>query len=326
MKQVLRTRKKGHILRLAGQQQGQAVVEYVLLLIVSISLLLAFKSSFKKLDDFMYQFMGGYISCLMEYGELPSKGVEDSKIDQHNPANGGGGKVCDSKFAGFTLASGRPPSSSNSGSASSSNSQSASANKNSSLSATQASTKKASESKAKDGANSNGSGSNRQNGSADSVYAKGAIKHSSSSNSGGVADGSSTAENGKVKVINQDESDAARKARLGDDAGRSSRRKSYDRSQYRAITGKELADIEKQNKTRRAPSAAILPFDDEGRLGPRKTIVNLPKIDAAAVDRADDSRMDFGFFMKWLIIAAMAIAIFMFFGSQVMSFMNSQEK
>lgn len=278
----------------------------------------------------MYQFMGGYISCLMEYGELPSKGVTDPNVDQHKQA-AGGGKVCDSKFAGFNIVTGRPPISSTAGSSSSKSSlasQSASGGKNSSSSASEASTK-SSDSKSKSGSESNGNNSNGSNSSREntnSPYANGSLKRSSGSDSGSIADGSSTSENGKVKVINQDDSDAARRGRLGDESGRSSRRTIYDRSQYRAITGQELAEIEKQNKPPRTPSTATIPIDEDGRIGPRKTTFSPPENKPAALEKADDNQMNFGYFMKWLIIAAMAIAIFLFFGSQVMSFMNSQEK
>lgn len=318
MKQVLSFKKFKHHLQLVRRQNGQAVIEYVLLLIISVSLLFAFKNVVTGIDQFMYKFMGEYISCLMEYGELPSGGIQKADLKQHT-TGGGGGKVCDSKFDSFSLASGRSASSGKGG-----NSSQISNNKNSSKTAASEGAKANQESKANDkksliGA-SNGSGSS-------SAYENGTIKRASDDRaSSGTADDGSANLQSKVKVIDQDESEASLNARLGAGGIRPTRI-IYERRRYKALTGKEIEEFEKQNKSLRKPTSLVLgSIDESGRIGPRKSIFTPPATRPTLADTQDEAEMNFGYFMKWLIIAAIGIAIFLFFGSQVMNFMNSQEK
>ena len=53
-------------------QRGQAVVEYILIIIVSITLILALATKLiKPLSNFMENYAGGYVECLLETGDLP---------------------------------------------------------------------------------------------------------------------------------------------------------------------------------------------------------------------------------------------------------------
>lgn len=325
VKQVLSSKKNSPGFSLVYQQGGQAVVEYVLVLIVSVSMLFLFKGVVKGIDDFMYSYMGEYISCLMEYGELPTQGSTTTNLNQHS--QGSAGKTCDAKFNGFTLASGKP--SVGSSTTSSANSGAASGRGDTSSKGTSrstdpkdGSTKDTAKNKSDSGSSGLPSGSGTK-----SPYTNGSIQRSSGGNSINTADnGASSAGPDKVRVIsNDDESDEARRNRLG--GAITGNRTIYERSQYRAITGKQLEEVQAQNKTLRAPTSQILSTtDDEYRIGPRKNTFTPPEIKAAVVEQQDDNQMNFGYFMKWLIIAAMGIVIFLFFGSQLMSFMNSQEK
>ena len=323
VKQVLSFKKRSRRIYLVHQQGGQAVVEYVLLLIVSVSMLFLFKSAVKGIDDFMYSYMGEYISCLMEYGELPTQGNTETNLDQHN--QGAGGKICDSKFKGFTLAAGKASSGSSTGS--SRNGSDSSRGDSKSSRASQAADPKndSAAEAAKNKSEKNSSGSSSESASK-SPYSNGSIQRSSSGKAINTADnGASSVSQDNVRVINQDESDEARRNRFGESI--SGNRTVYERAQYRAITGKQLEEIQSQNKSLRAPTSKVLSStDEEYRMGPRKSTINPPEIKAIAADVQDDKQMNFGYFMKWLIIAAMGIAIFLFFGSQVMGFMNSQEK
>jgi hypothetical protein len=82
-------------------QSGQAVVEYVLVMISVIvvffiagGFLRQFNSSF---SNFVKNYYGEYLSCLIETGELPTLGYE------------GGNGGCEDEFQPFTLAGGRAP-------------------------------------------------------------------------------------------------------------------------------------------------------------------------------------------------------------------------
>lgn len=78
---------------------GQAVVEYILVLVVTIGILLGvmyqFSTAFKK---YVQSYFGEYVACLLETGELPTLGGTDG-------ANAG---ICAASFEPFSLKNGRP--------------------------------------------------------------------------------------------------------------------------------------------------------------------------------------------------------------------------
>ncbi len=266
--------------------------------------------------------MGEYISCLMEYGELPSSGVENAELKKHS-AGSGAGKTCDSKFDSFNLAAGRQAFTKTSNTPKSSVDAIVERNKNSSRGAETTSNKSGNESNKSDINNLSRSDRDKAK---NSLYANGQIQRSSGAGASTTADnGSASAD--KVRIIAQDETDAERRARQAENSMRSNNRVIYERSRYKAIAGKELQDIEKQTKSERAPTSQILTtIDESGRMGPRKSMITRQELTVRQVATESEDQMNFGYFMKWLIIAAMIIAIVLFFGSQIMNFVNSQEK
>ncbi|MEI7972800.1 MAG: hypothetical protein WCH11_00365 [Bdellovibrio sp.] len=78
--------------------RGQAFVEYLLILVVSVSLIsvIAYRL-FTPLREWARNYMGAYVECLLDAGELPRIG-------------GGSGEAgeCDEGFEPFTVAEGRP--------------------------------------------------------------------------------------------------------------------------------------------------------------------------------------------------------------------------
>ncbi|RYZ79749.1 MAG: hypothetical protein EOP06_26610, partial [Proteobacteria bacterium] len=110
--------------RLANTR-GQAAVEYVLLLILSVAILVALTYQvFTPMRDFFKDYMGTYISCLLETGELPSFGNEDTQEVLQSEG-------CNAKFKPATLAGGRPPAQSSSASSSENSSETSNANSSS---------------------------------------------------------------------------------------------------------------------------------------------------------------------------------------------------
>lgn len=66
---VLKSIKSG---LLSGSQKGQAVFEYVLMVIVTLSLIIGLATHFiTPLRDYLQNYAGTYIECLLETGELP---------------------------------------------------------------------------------------------------------------------------------------------------------------------------------------------------------------------------------------------------------------
>lgn len=81
-----------------NNERGQALVEYILILVVSVALILGlmfeFNTAFKAWAN---NYFGDYLTCLLETGELPSIGG--------SPGDSG---VCNQFFATFSLKNGRP--------------------------------------------------------------------------------------------------------------------------------------------------------------------------------------------------------------------------
>lgn len=60
-------------------QSGQALVEYMLILVVSVTLIVSLSIQiFTPLQNFLKEFMGTYVSCLLETGELPNLSNPDA--------------------------------------------------------------------------------------------------------------------------------------------------------------------------------------------------------------------------------------------------------
>ncbi|MCC6138409.1 MAG: hypothetical protein IT287_07230 [Bdellovibrionaceae bacterium] len=82
-----------------NNQSGQAVVEYILVLVVTIGILLGvmyqFNEAFKK---YVQSYFGEYVACLLETGELPALGGGD----------GTSAEMCSASFEPFSLKNGRP--------------------------------------------------------------------------------------------------------------------------------------------------------------------------------------------------------------------------
>lgn len=94
MKSVLKRLKQNKSLCLTSQS-GQGILEYILVLVVTVALILGlmwqFSDAFRAWAN---NYFGEYLACLLETGELPSIG--------------GGSGVCNQYFEPFSLAAGRP--------------------------------------------------------------------------------------------------------------------------------------------------------------------------------------------------------------------------
>lgn len=297
-------------------QRGQAAVEYILLLVITVALVAAVGKAFKGVSGFMNQYIGGYTKCLMDYGELPSLGVTAGDQKKHE-----GNSECDSKFENFSLAAGRPPVGGKT--ASSSSSQPANG-------------KGGAASKSKDGSDSETaekSNSGKSGGSAlakqgrskgaDSPYTSGEISRRGDY---GSADGPSR-DSGKSKVI--DGGDIDEESGRGFGGGRrSSRLAGAQKVKYRAILGNEAEKIDKSlRKKIRAPAKTLIPavVGTGAQIGPY-TKKFIPPPPPPPKERNDDgSGFSFGGFFRVLIIAAMIVAIVVFFGGQIMNYSNSSD-
>ncbi|MBC7457237.1 MAG: hypothetical protein H7235_03090 [Bdellovibrionaceae bacterium] len=75
--------------------------------------------------------------------------------------------------------------------------------------------------------------------------------------------------------------------------------------------------------TRDSASKKISLPEDDLRPGPRRSQLKPPQRAVAAVAEEPETEMGFGYFLKWIMIAGIGIAIFIFFGGQIMNYNNS---
>jgi hypothetical protein len=83
-----------------SSESGQAMIEYTLMLIISVLLVLMVATKiFKPLQGFVKNYMGDYIACILETGELPAMGGDSTFASDEG---------CNHTFEPGTLAAGRP--------------------------------------------------------------------------------------------------------------------------------------------------------------------------------------------------------------------------
>ncbi|MEQ1723222.1 MAG: hypothetical protein ABL930_08590 [Pseudobdellovibrio sp.] len=299
-----------------------------MLLVIIVSLVIGATQAFGKMNDFMNRFIGEYVVCLMEYGELPSLGTTDANLKKHLGSGGGSGRKCDQEFSGFTFESGRPPTGSGSGgsgSSASSGKNNNSGSKNSSGNASKDGSGKGGGKNASDSAsNSDGSDRNGGSGRKAAPYAKGKVIRASSNNYGtGDAGGGDQ----KIKVIDEDEGGGRGRKKDSDNYSRTSRI-GNGRDRYRAITGTMAQEIEKRQPKKADPvrrSVRALAGDEGNRFTPYKKTLQPREIAAKEMKEDDNSSFGFGYIIRWLMIAGMVLAIIVFFGGQVMNYSNSKD-
>lgn len=304
-----------------ANQRGQAVVEYVLLLVLIVSMLLAAQGIFSGVNTFIGNYVGKYFVCLMDHGELPAQGVVDTAgLAKHNEQSS-----CKVKFSianGATLVGSGGSSLSSNGSGKSSTSNRGNNNKTNDSSGPNSS----SDSKSKtSSANRNGTGgSGDSDGSSGrSPYADGRLNRSNSGR--GTADGANDSANGKVKII---EDEQPVQSAFGSAGTGSANRTEYRYNRYKAIVSGQMYDEVSKNSKReqRQPSVKTISkvAPEEGfRPGPRKNAFVAPERKPAAESSDKDTNFGFGSMLKWLIIGGMVIALIVFFGGQVMNYSNS---
>ena len=301
-------------LSMLGNSSGQAVVEYILMVAVSISILFALKGAFSSAGEFVDKYVGAYTVCLMEYGELPSLGLSEPDLTQHKSD---GGSVCNPKFGQFTFAEGRPPLSGAGGSTTGSRNNQGSqkstegSGKNDSNASNLSNRKSTSDS---DVATSGLGGPGRS-----SPYTTGSLRRGGS---GGVGDGAGSAS----KVTNIDDPGEVERADRRS-PGRETRTIYRTRDRYKALTGQMAEDFEKRSAkvTKREPGRqTIAKNTEEGfRPGPRTNILPVIERKVASVAEGNESGWGLGNLIKWILIIGIIVAIVVFFGGQILNYSNS---
>lgn len=318
----------------AYRESGQAVVEYLLLAVVTLGLILGMSKVFGKLNKGAQKYMGDYIVCLMDYGELPTLGLSSGAgLSKHDS-----GATCDRKFEEFTFGEGRPPVSTPGTTSSGSTNPNNPNSNNSSITSKNGSGNNSDSKNKTNSQNSDGAGGasdlakagedGSSGSSSKSPYKSGQVQRKGDVY--GTLDGGSS--EGRSRVIDSGEDDdAAGAGGRNRRQGRRGRNNTiYYGENYRAITGGKAFDaLNKQLKKTQArkPTATIRSIaKEDGRVSAsyRKEITPREEMKAPPPS-SDDGKFTFGNFMRWLLIAGMVIAIVIFFGGQVMNYSNSSD-
>lgn len=264
------------------------MIEYVLMLIITVSLVLALIAQvFKPFQTFVQSYMGDYVQCLLETGELPF-----SSGDQPATANEEG---CAAKFG------------------------SANWNNNANAGNGTGGNKGNNTAAAVNSSNSNSSSGS----SGGSTYAGSSSRSGRSYFSSprsaprGVGDGGG---NSKVIEIALDGGGAG-----GFFKGSTGGGYTPPARKVRAVGITGISEEEKKKLAKKADGSAKISKISDGRMpASKKTQVKKPEAKAEFVP--DDEPMTIGNFIRFLFIAALVIALLLFIGGQALQMSKSFEK
>lgn len=270
-----------------SHSSGQAIVEYILILIVTVSLLVGLGTQiFKPMRAFLKSYMGDYTACLLETGELPSFGDPDARAALQTEG-------CNAQFQAATLTQGRPPISRNSASSSSRSSSSSSSSPSSSSSGD------------KSGSGSGGGSSTPP-------------RNSSGMQSGsrGLETASASAEKVTEVPLSAEQSAIMnRQGSWGSESVAGAQKKS-------ALGSAGMTDEEKRRQERQQNASRVVASGEGDPRALKKIPIKKPE---PKVEEIADEPMTFGDFLKFLLIAAIVIAIIVVLGSQALKIANSDE-
>ncbi|MBC7753737.1 MAG: Flp family type IVb pilin [Moraxellaceae bacterium] len=283
-----------------SDQSGQAMIEYILVVIISVTMLFVAKGVFSNINNYISGYVGGYFKCLMTQGELPALGVKDGDLSKHT----GAGYKCSAAFQKSNVAG----------------SDGSGGGKNLGTTTQLSSPPKGS---TKETASSRGTSSSTAPKKPTSAKAKG-INNSGDDDSGTRF--SSTIRNRSEPYSSSDGEgdDGVRsvpmaRRDLGNEKSGNSRRISGELNDALKKKMRGRGDFARRSN---GPKNISAPGDDL-RPGPRRTKFNPPQRGLAATVADPEVEMGFGYFLKWIMIAGIGIAIFIFFGGQIMNYNNS---
>lgn len=276
---------KSH-LRKAGQEKGQATVESVLLIavtvIIAISLMFTF---YQPLNKWLDNYMGSYLTCLIDVGELPNLG------------SGNEGQ-CDAEYEKFTLGEGRPPTPGSGGSSSS-----------------------GSNDRDNDGRQRSGSsGSENGGGSGPAGRRISQSQTRGFPTNGTGADGAASSKESRQEVPEELSQTTYFRAQTKITVEAQGRVK---RIPATGVTG--LLKEEKEKREREAARTQTVDVgSDTQSTKSKKFIVKQPERKIAAEE--EDEPWNIGRIMRWALIILLILAILMFIGGQVLQITKSMEK
>lgn len=308
---------------LASSRSGQAMIEYVLLLFVTISLIMMAKTVMGALGAFMDGYMGRYVRCLMDHGELPNLGIEVDDLKKNTKGN----YVCSKQYS-FSVQTGfQATNSGSSGEGGGSGSSSSASSKSKSDSSDSASKGK-SDSSASEGSTSGSSLSDVA--SRERKRRSGAINMTGSSS----ADNGNPLRSNRLRSADGGEDDYSEsKSRVIADASSSAAVQDSDtarsgRARYRTVPPEIAERIEKNSKRAQTNSKTKLSSptvlsESSDAPGPRKSTVPMYEPKPPDLEGPPEPPFSFAKYFKWFIIIIMVIMIVIFFGGQILNYSKS---
>lgn len=279
-----------------AHQAGQAVVEYMLVLIITVAIILGTMSQFSDaFKQFLDSYFGDYIACLLETGELPSFGGEGITSGE-----------CNAKFETFSIANGRPRTQS-SGSGGSGNSSSSGAGQSGSGGGGD-STNSAGKRNLRSRSFTSGGGSSNAEASSLAANLKPASingRQNNQSNSGGGDSGGADSSDGGFGGNRKSRKYRTRVITLGDE---------YLTEDAKRKSSKVVSKSKKSKKEKARESLRAARFE-----------LKVPEKRAVASDE-DSTGFSVGAIIKFLLIAGIIVAIFLFLGGQAMQIKKSWQK
>lgn len=273
-----------------NNQSGQGIIEYVLILVVTVALILGlvvqFNDSFR---IFLNNYFGEYLACLLETGELPSAGAPQNEASS----------ICAKLYAPFDPSSGRS----------------------------------ALGEGGVGGGSSQGGGGDETNRS--SGPRRSATVSNAQSRSGGSGGGDGVGRIGSFKAGNPSPGESGGGGGAGRDGGAytgslESSLPSWAGSRRERVTRFKASDLDRsygvtggrRDKEGRPDRIAIAKKETSGSTEKKKSFKINRKPAQTGIDEADTS-LTLGGFLRFLLIAAIIIAILIFFGGQVLQLSRS---
>ena len=278
--------KKSPLLSRPGNVRGQAVIEYTLIMLVTVAILMALSQVlFKPFGEFISNYMGKYTACLLEYGELPTLGTTaGSQVEDDSE--------CNKRFEGGSITAGRPPRSD--GQAPTSNGPRANTNNNRGS----ASAEKSSYA----GSSSRGGSSNININRRPSSGVEGSARKS-----------------GKVVEIALEGGGAG--GFFGNSGGN---RYAIPQRKISSIAITGLTEAEKKELEKKAEGTAGMTIASESVRKEKKKIGIKPPPPPIVYE--EEKPFTIGNFIRYLFIAALVIALVIFIGGQALQMSKSGEK
>lgn len=293
-------------------QAGQAVVEYILVLVIVVSIILGilfqFNDAFK---NFLQSYFGDYLACLLETGELPTLG------------DGSGGGECQANFAGFSVASGKPlkpptPGGGGGGSGSGSGGSGGSGSGSGSDSDSSSSKNSKAAAKAPTPAKSSGSGSG----------GRGANAMSARANSERMSRGTRNRPAAQpVENAGDSASDSSGSGDSSDGFSIGGRRRRAAARSTVSVSDEYVADKEKDKEGKEGiKGKASAKQKQASRLRASTFMMSTPKIPESLAGVEEETSFSFAVLIKFLLIGGILIVLFIFLGGQALQIKKSWQK